>query len=1088
MAFTFPTSTATIESFAAALYGYGLGSSTLSSVQNDAITNGLGGNGLNTTLNNYYSASFGAVSTAIVAKSIVANIGLGTDANAIAYVTGQLNAAPPSARGAAVVSILNALSALTADATYGAAATAWTNTVSSLVTYGQTTQSDAVLATAVKAGSDALTFAASAGKNYDLTTGVNSFTGTDGNDTFTAGNGTFTSLDKLDGGKGVDTLNITSTAAFTTPTGAATTNIENINLTSVNGAVFDTSANYLGVNTLTVANSIGAVTVNAAATQDATVTNAAPGAVSTVIGGNNVSLTVSGAIAGDDAIVGSVTSPSAGTASVNYTGSATTVGADLALGVITVTGGTSINISGTVTNKDAATFTNTASEGVITVTGSAKTTSVSVSQQASKAVQAVVAAAAGGNNAVTAVAGVGNGQVVIADLNSSSAIDPNTIDTVSLTNPGAGSTITTSALKSLTLISTGTDSTGANRAAGDVTITNNASIPSATSLALNISGRFTTLADANGEIATINATVPTAARIDTALTDAGLTTLNIAGAAQLRIDGNLPDKLKTISVTDSAGLRTSIVGTAVTAFDGTQTTGNNYIQLNSSTQTFAGGTGNDTVRISGDATKAISGGDGVDTLIVPAGTYTAAKVGANVTGFETLATVGAARETLDLSLFAGNKFTTIDSVGGAGITNTISNIAPGAAIIIETTLANGTVLAGVPTGDTGTHVLTSSDYSGFTDSATITLKGTGAIAGKGTMGTLTTALTLADANGTGFGTVNFITDATVAGGRDDITALTDTFLANLNISGTGSLTIGGLTTSSATLTIKDTDTSTGASGITLLTAGSLANLSYSGTHAFTTALAAGNTAKAVTISNANTGTSGVLTIGTTALNSATKITLTGSVAATLTSTVEAAQKLTAGTDNSNISFSNTAGTAVKTIVAGNGNNTITTGGGADVITLGNGANTVTPGAGGDTITFDASHIGVDALVYGAASETAQGVVTNGNVVISAATGYDVITGMHTGDTIDISALGTFTAGNTAVLTNYIAAADTNGDIAIIRGNYNTAVGFFTKSSTGTDTLIQWDSNGASANGSVETILLVGTVSSATAATAGVITL
>ena len=1087
MALTFPTSTATIESFAAALYGYGLGSSTLSSVQNDAITNGLGGNGLNTTLNNYYSASFGAVSTAIVAKSIVANVGLGTDANAIAYVTGQLNAAPPSARGAAVVSILNALSALTADATYGAAATAWTNTVSSLVTYGQTTQSDAVLATAVKAGSDALTFAASAGKNYDLTTGVNSFTGTDGNDTFTAGNGTFTSLDKLDGGKGVDTLNITSTAAFTTPTGAATTNIENINLTSVNGAVFDTSANYLGVNTLTVANSIGAVTVNAAATQDATVTSAAPGAVSTVIGGNNVSLTVSGAIAGDDAIVGSVTSPSAGTASVNYTGSATTVGADLALGVITVTGGTSINISGTVTNKDAATFTNTASEGVITVTGSAKTTSVSVSQQASKAVQAVVAAAAGGNNAVTAVAGVGNGQVVIADLNSSSAIDPNTIDTVSLTNPGAGSTITTSALKSLTLISTGTDSTGANIAAGDVTITNNASIPSATSLALNISGRFTTLADANGEIATINATVPTAARIDTALTDAGLTTLNIAGAAQLRIDGNLPAKLKTISVTGSAGLRTSIVGTAVTAFDGTQTNGNNYIQLNSSTQTFAGGTGNDTVRISGDATKAISGGDGVDTLIVPAGTYTAAKVGANVTGFETLATVGAASETLDLSLFAGNKFTTIDSVGGAGITNTISNIAPGAAIIIETTLANGTVAAGVPTGNTGTHVLTSSDYSGFTDSATITLKGTGAIAGKGTMGTLTTALTLADANGTGFGTVNFITDATVAGGRDDITALTDTFLANLNISGTGSLTIGGLATSSATLTIKDTDTSTGASGITTLTALSLANLSYSGTKAFSTAIAT-DAAAAVTISNANVGTTGVLTIGTSALNTATKITLVGSVAATLTSTVTAAQKLTAGTDNSNISFSNTAGSTVKTIVAGNGNNIITTGAGADVITLGSGANTVTPGAGADTITFDASHIGVDALVYGAASETAQGVVTNGNVVISAATGYDVITGMHTGDTINISALGTFTAGNTAVLTNYIAVAALNGDIAIIRGNYNTAVGFFTKSSTGTDTLIQWDSNGTSAAGSVETILLVGTVSSATAATAGVITL
>jgi len=112
-------------------------------------------------------------------------------------------------------------------------------------------------------------------------------------------------------------------------------------------------------------------------------------------------------------------------------------------------------------------------------------------------------------------------------------------------------------------------------------------------------------------------------------------------------------------------------------------------------------------------------------------------------------------------------------------------------------------------------------------------------------------------------------------------------------------------------------------------------------------------------------------------------------------------------------------------------------------------------------------------------------VTSGTTVL---TGADVVTGLKAGDTINISALGTFTAATTAYLTSVISAAGTNGDIALVKGSYNATTGIWTSSSTGTDTLVQWDSNGATAAGNVESVVLVGITSAATKAVAVIITL
>ena len=236
MAFSLPTSLNTVESFAGALYGYAVGQATMSSVNADITANGL-----TKTLNNYYSASFGAAKTADVAKSIVSNLGLGTDVNAITYVTAQLNSATADTRGAAVVNILNLFAGLTSDATYGTAATAWSNTVANLVTYGQTQGTDST----VTAAAATVTAIANAPKSYVLTTssnpqtgGADNLTGTAGNDSFTgtvdlAGTATsFNAGDIINGNGGSDTLNVTliGTTANVTAYSGVVSNVQTYNV------------------------------------------------------------------------------------------------------------------------------------------------------------------------------------------------------------------------------------------------------------------------------------------------------------------------------------------------------------------------------------------------------------------------------------------------------------------------------------------------------------------------------------------------------------------------------------------------------------------------------------------------------------------------------------------------------------------------------------------------------------------------------------------------------------------------------------------------------------------------------------------
>lgn len=181
---------------------------------------------------------------------------------------------------------------------------------------------------------------------------------------------------------------------------------------------------------------------------------------------------------------------------------------------------------------------------------------------------------------------------------------------------------------------------------------------------------------------------------------------------------------------------------------------------------------------------------------------------------------------------------------------------------------------------------------------------------------------------------------------------------------------------------------------------------------------------------------------------------------------------------SNVDLSGVTGTGTNTItmiaaattgvqVTGSANtDTIVGTNNVDVINVGAGNDNVTGGNGGDRIDVGT---GTDNVIYTAAGETFAGTVTSGTTVL---TGVDVINNIGVGDTLTMFAAATITSG-TAISTSLLAGAGTTDTIALVKGTYSSDTGLFTVSTTGKDTLVQWDSNGTTPLGNVESIVLVG---------------
>ena len=421
MAFLIPTNAVQIARFANGLYGLQLGFASTNGIVSDVASGGL-----LPTFNNYYTLSFGSQATASVAQQILTNLGIvasptGLSATAVsaalAYVTGQLNAAAPNARGAAVKAVVDLWSSISADPVngpiYGKVATAWNNSISGAVQYAGAVNPDITVAQAA-----ALPVAP---QTYTLTTGVDTINGSassSANNITGTANGstaTFTAGDTITGGNGVaNALTITDlgSGGTWTPTqlsGVKVSGVQTATLSSSEAVTIDTTSatstqGWTGLATLNVG-SVGATSVTVPGTTAVTLsTSSAAATAQSVTGSAGVTATING-------IADAVTSPAGGTGSASTITIGTT--AAPATGPVaitaalnntaaqnnindssTVVGGTTVAITQTiaaptaVTAGNTATWTNTA--GAVTVTGTSNTTSVTVTNPVPSAATATI--------------------------------------------------------------------------------------------------------------------------------------------------------------------------------------------------------------------------------------------------------------------------------------------------------------------------------------------------------------------------------------------------------------------------------------------------------------------------------------------------------------------------------------------------------------------------------------------------------------------------------------------------------------------------------------------------------------------------
>jgi Ca2+-binding RTX toxin-like protein len=711
----FPTNANQVQAFAGAMYGIQIGSVTLAQVNNDILAAG----SLTSALNSYYTASFGSVATATVAATVAANLGLTGDAlnEGTAYITAQLNAAAPGARGAVIANTLNLFAGLASDATFGAAATAWNTKVAAAAAY--TAATDVAIGTVV-----------SASRAFTLTTSADSgsaFTGTSSDDSFTgvitsdrsASSTTFGPGDVLAGAAGNDTFRVSisgthtadQTHASTTTSGIESLMIDNFE-TSTFGDTIDASL-MTGLSTVALTSS--------SATGDLVVSNLrnivnaemSLGAgdltvsyQSTVIAGaaDTQNLAVNGLTAG------TFTAASVETINITSSGTASTLTA------VSASSATTLNIAAAA----ALTVTNAIDASVKTVNASASTLGVSLVLPDS--VNHTVTGGAGNdtirmaggqvdaNDSINA--GDGNDTIILSSAVGSATVGAKLVgfETMrSYQDVGATDTLTLNAsfITGLTTASvskmTYTDDNDGTADAATVT----AAFTGIEGQAIAVSG-ITSAGDAN-DTGAMTAVVSVALKTDTT-TDAGTVTLGTATASAFTAGANnaitfnltaddyetltianqgaaatasTALTIGTLSATDATKLVinatkaltvTTLTATAVrnvdasgstaavdldnTALSGASTvlggSGNDAFQGSSSADNISGNVGDDLLTGAG-GNDIISGGNGNDTIIGNSG----ADVITGGDGNDSI-TAGGGNDNIDAG--AGND--TFNEVGG----------------------------------------------------------------------------------------------------------------------------------------------------------------------------------------------------------------------------------------------------------------------------------------------------------------------------------------------------------------------------------------------------------------------------------------
>lgn len=515
--------------------------------------------------------------------------------------------------------------------------------------------------------------------NASLTIARDTFVGTTEADTFNVADATsvsglgqivnittLTPLDSIDGGAGIDTLTVIAIDGFAVQPGVTVVNVENANISSLRSVTADVS-NWTGLTALNVTAGGDADVVAAVTTNVVSVVSAHTSGDIVMSGGNNVTLTANGGTGGAITVTG---------AAGNVIVTASSVGQG---GEVVITGGDTVTVNQTASNALGTDF------GAVTVIGDAGTTAVTVNQSAASAV-------------------VSNGSVAIAAAAAAVGV-ADTISSVTLSNFGQ-TTITSSALSTLNVTggATGFES-------GDITISPQSLTTPATTLALNSAGGFMGGISGTAAYTSINVNSSAGTTIS-GLAGAGLTTLNFTGAGATTIS-NLTAPLVDINVTGAGGVTLGTALAAGTDFDGG--VGADSITITGATTSgITMGAGADTVNITSGtivnaglgALGSLSGGDGVDTLVMASGDAASASLNRSfnddVTGFETLRLSDALSAGDSLNLATLNNVTRVEITTASAVAAEIANLKTGGTIEFEadmTTLTVDVLLASAGTAD-----------------------------------------------------------------------------------------------------------------------------------------------------------------------------------------------------------------------------------------------------------------------------------------------------------------------------------------------------------------------------------------------------
>jgi hypothetical protein len=645
-----------------------VGTTTMAQINADITSAG----GLSNALNGYYTSSFGSVANATVGTTVATNLGLTGDAltNGAAYITAQLNAAAPGARGAVISTILDLFAGLTADATYGAFATAYNTKVDAAVAYTG--------ATNVTIG-----FSSSTGTAFSLTSTADNFTGTANADTFTAvvdgttaANTTLSASDGLNGGEGIDTISITLQGAATANTPALSSSaIEVVSVRNVSaGATIVPAGSFQGATEFKNDRSTAVVEFTTIGTADLTIV------------GNNVATNAatdftSGAASVTDALVlnlkdGVTAGPinnqtTAGVAdtngdwtsvTINSTGGTATATTNAnVVGALGLSGGatmqnltinaTSSMTAGAITGWDT-TGASTANKGLITITGAGAVNLGALNA----AVEDVIASANSGGVTLTAstqtdftfVGSTGNDRITTgAVLGTSGSIaagegtgdrlivtaSADVTETVGLRYSGFEELqVANGVTVDMDHLATGNTIASIRLTTGGVV--NDMTATQAANITITTGGNAPTLAIKNaadvGQLDTVKITANDSAA---AVATVGLGTIVLAGIENLELVatenitiGALTSATSTSSVVMSGAGTIGITSGAWaapvnTVINGSAATGALTLDFSGATTNpmrITGGTAADIITTSASA-DVINGGNGIDAIIITAG-------------------------------------------------------------------------------------------------------------------------------------------------------------------------------------------------------------------------------------------------------------------------------------------------------------------------------------------------------------------------------------------------------------------------------------------------------------------------------------